>query len=92
MPGWIKSLWGGVKRVVFGSARQAWAAFQSAGFDDIVATLALEAVEKAQAEFSNNAARREWVVALLMGKGVPENVARGAVEAAVALLRKRAGA
>jgi hypothetical protein len=75
---WFKSL-----------AARAFAAIQAAGLDDAVMELALDAVRRAEAEFSDNATRRESVVAFLTSKGIPEGVARAALEIALALVRKQ---
>lgn len=45
-------------------------------------------VEQAEDKFADNAARREWVVAQLKGLGMPEWIARIAVEGALRLVKK----
>ena len=55
--------------------------------DDLVHT-ALTWVRVAARKELNNTAKREWVIAILVNKRVPESVARLAVELAVQLLKK----
>lgn len=86
--GWIKDLWNKIK----GLAAQAFAAIQDAGLDDAVMALAIEAVQRAEMQFSGNVERREWVIAFLTSKGIPKLVASGALELALAFVRKRAAA
>lgn len=50
--------------------------------------MALAWARVAAAKFSSNDARREFVVSMLVSRGVPENIARLAVEIAVGLLKK----
>ena len=50
--------------------------------------LALVWVRVAATKFVDNTERREWVVALLRGKGIPESIARLAVELAVRVFKK----
>jgi hypothetical protein len=49
--------------------------------------LALGWVRVAANKFSDNAARREFVVSILINRGLPENVARMLVEIAVGMLK-----
>lgn len=65
-------------------------AFTSAharGFTDALIQRALPLVRDAADRFVDNAARREWVVQALVKKGVPESLARLAVELAVQLYK-----
>ena len=55
--------------------------------DDILKT-ALEWVRVAATQFTDNPTRREFVVKVLVTKGVPESLARLAVELAVQLFKK----
>lgn len=73
-------------------ARQAFGYAESKGLTDDLVTTALGFVEQAQQQFTDNAQRREWVVAALLALKVPESVARLAVELAVQLMKARASA
>ena len=57
------------------------------GLKDKLVTKALLFVRQAAANFPDNMERREWVVALLVREGVPESLARLAVELAVQLYK-----
>jgi hypothetical protein len=48
---------------------------------------AKELAKEAAAKFVDNAQRREWVVAQLVARGIPESIARLAVELAVSILK-----
>ena len=61
---------------------------QSAGLTDKTVQDALTFVKLASVKLVDNAERREWVVKMLMSKGVPENVARIACELAVRLFKE----
>lgn len=65
---------------------------ESRGLTDEIADLALTLVTKAQVQFTDNAARREWVVSELVKKGLPESVARLAVEAGVQAFKHKVAA
>ena len=60
---------------------------QSAGLTDKTVQDALTFVKLAAVKIADNAERREWVVKMLMSKGIPENVARIATELAVRLFK-----
>jgi hypothetical protein len=49
---------------------------------------ALQIVETAAVLFAENASRRDWAVRELMSHGIPENIARLAVEIAVAQVKR----
>lgn len=67
---------------------KAAAAAQAAGLTDEIVAVALPYVRTANAKFVDNAERREWCVKQLAGKGVPESIARLAIEMAFQLYRK----
>jgi hypothetical protein len=48
---------------------------------------AKELAKEAAAKFADNAQRREWVVARLVARGIPESIARLAVELAVSAIK-----
>lgn len=50
--------------------------------------LALGWARVAASKYADNTTRREFVVSILMTRGVPENIARIAVEIAVGLLKR----
>jgi len=56
--------------------------------DDIVKT-ALVWVRVAATKFTDNAERRNFVIQILVSKGIPESIARIAVELAVQIAKKR---
>jgi hypothetical protein len=61
-------------------------AFHSAaarGLTDAIVSQALDLVKTAAQGVLDNAGKREWVVAALVAKGIPESIARLAVELAV---------
>ena len=58
------------------------------GLTDEVLRLALGWARVAADQFADNAQRREFVVRMLIARGVPEFVARLAVELAVSTLKK----
>ena len=60
---------------------------QSAGLTDKTVQDALTFVKLAAVKIADNAERREWVVKMLMSKGIPENVARIATELAVRVFK-----
>lgn len=61
---------------------------QASGLTDALVQLALTFVTQAAQSFVDNAAKREWVVAQLVARHVPESIARLAVELAVQLYKK----
>ena len=60
----------------------------SAGLDDALISTALSWVKVAAAKFTDNSERREFVVKMLLARGIPESVARLALELAVRLYKK----
>ena len=58
------------------------------GLTNDLVELALKWARVAQSKFTDNAKKREFVVKMLIAKGVPEGIARIAVELAVRLLKK----
>lgn len=67
-----------------------WNGLKSAevkGLTDEVVKQALLYVKVAATKFTDNATKREWVVGILVSKGIPESIARLAVELAYQALR-----
>lgn len=58
------------------------------GLTDSVVALALIFVKEAAGKFTDNTEKREYVVAILVKRGIPESIARLAVELAVSLFKK----
>lgn len=58
------------------------------GLNDDILKTALEWVRVAAVQFTDNPTRREFVVKVLTSKGIPESLARLAVELAVQLFHK----
>jgi hypothetical protein len=77
--GWMKPLGNFLKRAV---------GFVQTYVTDENIQLALGWARVAASKYSDNATRREFVVSILVTRGVPENIARIAVEIAVGLLKK----
>lgn len=71
-------------------AKRAFGIAQERGLTDDMVKLALELVQQAQTQFADSAAKREWVVSALQAAGLPESIARLAVELAVQLWKKQA--
>jgi hypothetical protein len=61
------------------------------GLNDGLIQKALELVKQAAFKFTDDTSKREWVVGLLMAEGVPQPIARIAVELAVKLFKKEVG-
>ena len=59
-----------------------------AGLTNDIVDLALKWVRVAQSKFTEDAKKREFVVKMLVSKGIPEGIARIAVELAVRLLKR----
>lgn len=75
----------------FGSlVQKAFQAAWDAGLKDELIAQALALVKQAETQFTDNAAKREWVVTQLVNLGVNESLARLAVELGVRLLKKEA--
>ena len=62
---------------------------ESRGLTDDLVDLALTHVLKARESFETNEDRRAYVLAQLRGRGVPESVARLALELAVSAYKKQ---
>ena len=73
--------------VVKGLLEKAFAVVKSAGLDDELIEAALKLVRFADEKFISNSDRREWVVAALVKRGIPENIARIATEFAYRLYK-----
>ena len=67
----------------------AWNFVKAAGLNDEVIELALKLVKTADMKFIDNAERREWVVSVLRKRGLPEGVARIAVEFAYRIYKAK---
>jgi hypothetical protein len=63
---------------------------QAKGLTDVIVQDALQLAKAAEAQFKDDAQKREWVVAALTAAGVPSSVARIAVEMAVHLMKSGA--
>ena len=64
-----------------------FAAAKSAGLSDALVDQALLLARVAGEKFVDNRDRREWVTAVLVARGVPESLARLALELAVQLMK-----
>lgn len=62
---------------------------ESRGLTDDLFDLALSLVARAAIKFPDNEARREWSVAELTKRHIPESIARLAVEAAVQAYKEK---
>ena len=67
----------------------AWNFVKAAGLNDEVIELALKLVKTADMKFIDNIERREWVVSVLRKRGLPEGVARIAVEFAYRIYKAK---
>lgn len=67
---------------------KAFSAAKASGLSDELVQMALPFVRAAAAQFTDNAQRREFVVGVLVAKGIPESIARLTVELAVQLIKK----
>lgn len=67
---------------------EAFVAAGAKGLTDEWVKEALSLVKVAATMFVDNASKREWVVAALVSRGVPESVARLALELSVQLFKK----
>ena len=61
---------------------------KESGLTDELVAMALPLIREANRKFVDNAKRREWVVAILVSRGVPESIARLVVELAFQVYRK----
>lgn len=59
------------------------------GLTDAVLEKAIDYVRRAEQDFASNSVRREWVVTQLIKIGVPESIARLAVELAVQTIKSQ---
>ena len=71
--------------------RKVWGLIEVAGVNDEIIEFALKWIKVANTKFIDNAERREWVVAILRERKIPESVARLIVELAFQLYRKEVG-
>jgi hypothetical protein len=79
---------GGLFKTAVDAVKQCLALAQESGLDDQVVSQALYWVRIAAEKYVDNADRREWVVKILAGRGVPESVARIAVEFAYQIYKR----
>lgn len=63
-------------------------AANAAGLTDDIIKLAYSWAKIAAVQLTDNAERREFVVRILVSKGIPESVARFAVEAALQIIKQ----
>lgn len=80
----FKSLFG----FLAGLVKKAFQAAEANGLTDQAISQALGYARLALSRFADDAQRRDWVVAKLVGGGMKESIARFAVEAAVQLLKR----
>jgi hypothetical protein len=81
---WIKGLFSSLIALAIKSAG-------ARGLDDALVAVALDLAKAAAAQFESNVLRRDWVVAQLTARGIPESIARLAVELAVQAIKARQG-
>ena len=79
----FKKLFGGVKSLV-----EKIVALVKRHVSEYDLDLALHFVREAATKYVDNTQRREWAVSQLMRRGIPESIARLAVELAVQLIKK----
>ena len=80
----IKAFFSKIKSVL----AKAFQMVKDSGLTDELILIALPFVRVASTKYVDNAERREWVVAALMARKVPEGIARIAVELAYKLYKK----
>jgi hypothetical protein len=80
-------MWGWLK-LIGGILKRAFAFAQEQGLSDDIIQAALKLVKEAAERFQDNTERREWVIAGLRAFGIPERIARLAVELAVVIWKK----
>ena len=78
MWGWLKAFGGLIKKALSLAGKVV---------PEETMVIALAFVREAAARYTDNAQRREWVVQQLQARGVPESIARLAVELAVRLFK-----
>ena len=71
-----------------GALKKAFSYAKDNGLTDDLVQLALKWVREASKKSVENPEKREWVVEILKAKGIPESVARIAVELAYQLYKK----
>ncbi len=77
----------GFFRSIGGFLKKGWSLMQASGLTDEIVGIALNWVRVAESKYVDNAEKREYVVSILKARGIPEGVARGAVELAVKILK-----
>ncbi len=80
-----------VVKAIFGFAIKAFQAAKARGLTDALVAKALELARFAAVRFVENTERRTWVIEHMISSGVPESIARLALELAVQQLKKEAG-
>ena len=73
---------------LIGALKKAFSYAKDNGLTDDLVQLALKWVREASKKSVENPEKREWVVEILKAKGIPESVARIAVELAYQLYKK----
>jgi DNA-directed RNA polymerase specialized sigma24 family protein len=72
-----------------GWIKKAFRLAEDRGLNDSLIQEALEYVQEAVGRFDTTAKRRTWVIGILTKKGLPESIARLALELAVQLFKRR---
>lgn len=73
---------------VKGLLARAWGLAEAAGINDELLEFALKWIRIANTKYVDNTERREWVVSILVGRKIPESIARLVVELSYQLYRK----
>ena len=73
---------------LIGALKKAFGYAKANGLTDDLVQLALKWVREASKKTVENVEKREWVVEILKAKGIPESIARIAVELAYQLYKK----
>lgn len=76
-----------ILKALFGLLKKAFSLAQEAGLTDELVGIAKDWAKMAEEKFLDNNDKREFVVKMLMAKGVPQGVARLATELGVRLLK-----
>jgi len=78
----------GIFKAIGRWAKRAFTIAQENGLSDDVIKTALGLVREAAGQANDNATKREWVVTGLRATGLPESIARMAVEMAVQIWKR----
>ena len=84
----IKSTLGKVFGKIVGLVKQAWNIAEKIGVNDELMAFALKWIKVADTKYVDNTKRREFVVALLVKKGISESISRLIVEMAFQIYKK----